>query len=188
MNDTFFFEKKSKQNTASSFYLKLLQAKPPLFISAFQGSLPAPVTHKNQSWAAAHLPSEAGSSCQWYVLSWLTGALLCATVISEQKTLSFYSPFPLPLWDENKLIQNRKHSFSNSSSESKLPLFIDSQVSWNDQHNVKHKLTLNTKCEHTHRYMLPIWPFWPDFFFKKALTGIMIYCKKTKKAPTCSQS
>lgn len=54
--------------------------------------------------------------------------------------LSFHNPFTLPVWDENKFIQNRKHSFSNSSSESKLSLFIHSQVSW----NYKHKLTLDT--------------------------------------------
>lgn len=89
----------------------LLQAKPPLFISAFQGSLSPPVTHKNQSSA-----TEA----------------VAVSVISEQKTLSCYSPFTRPIWDENKLLQNMKHSFSTSFSESKLSLFID-QVSWNDK-------------------------------------------------------
>lgn len=156
---------KKPQNAATSIYLQLLQAKPPLFISAFQGCLPAPVTHKNQSWAAAHLPSEDGLSNQWCVLSWLTGALLCTALISEQKALSFYSS--LPLWDENKLIQNRKHSFSNSSSESKLSLFIDSQVSCNDQHNIKHKLTLNTKSEHTSSHYATCTTLLTWFFLKK---------------------
>lgn len=166
MYDTFFLKEKKRKYTG--FYLKLLQAKPPLFIPAFQGSLPSPGTHKNQSWAAAHPSHEGG----WAVSSVCSASWQepCSvqlrqfvSVISEQKTLSCHSPFTLLIWDENKFIQNRKHSFSNSSSKSKLSLFIDSQVSWNDEH----KLTSETKSEYTLLIMLPVWPFW-HIFFKKS--------------------
>jgi len=115
--------------TQHSFYLKLLQAKPPIFISAFQGS-PPPNPKMSCSSSA---PAQDALNYQWCMLSWLTGAgggcsfrmraLLRTAVTSKQKTLSFHSLFTLPR------IKNGKQRFSESSSESKFLLFIDSQVS-----------------------------------------------------------
>lgn len=159
---------------------KVAPGKPP-FIHLCLSRVPsATVSHQNGRWAAA------------YLLIWLTRAsrgcsfraLLCTTVPSKQKTISFHSPFTLPMWDENMRIKNRKQLFSNSSSESKSLLFIDSQVSWNHQH----KLTLDTKFEQKLPIMLAIWPFWHKIKKKSSEWKVMIYCKNTKKAPTLTQS